>query len=320
MMKPALPPDVLAQAADWFARLQDPAAGPGERARWSAWRAASPQHAQAWHQVETVWGGFDGLPAALAQQTLDQAASRLRARRQALRRGGAGLLGVFGLSLVGWRLLEPQGALQTALGQTRQWALADGGRLWLNTDSHADLDYGPQQRRIRLHEGELLLQAEADSQALPRPLLLETGLAQVSPLVPSRFAWRDEGRGGGLLSVYQGQVELQPRRGPTRRVEAGRSLRLRPGGGQLEGRALALHEAWSRGLLIAENMRLADFLAELSRYRPGRLDCEAALAELRLVGSFPTQDPERALRALAETLPLHIERPLPGWTRLRARA
>lgn len=320
----ALPPEVLAQAADWFARLQDPAADAGERSRWSAWHASSPRHAQAWREVEAVWGGFDALPPALAQQALAQAAGRQRARRQLLKRGGAGLLSVMGVSVLGWQALQPQAALQTAHGQTGQWTLADGSRLWLNTASRADLAFGPQQRQIRLLEGELLLQAEADRQLLPRPLLLDTGRAQlrVADDGPSRFAWRELGREGGLLSVYQGRVELALRQGdaPPRRVSAGQSLQLRPGGELAEGRALALHEAWSRGLLVAENMRLDDFLAELSRYRRGWLDCEPALASLRLVGSFPTQDSERALQALAETLPLQIGRPLPGWTRLRARA
>ncbi|WP_310384959.1 hypothetical protein [Roseateles sp.] len=51
-----------------------------------------------------------------------------------------------------------------------------------------------------------------------------------------------------------------------------------------------LREAWRRGWLVAEDLRLDEFLDEFSPYYPGRLDCAPEPATLRLAGSFPLAD------------------------------
>ena len=54
----------------------------------------------------------------------------------------------------------------------------------------------------------------------------------------------------------------------------------------------AMHEdAWLQGALYADNMRLDAFIAELGRYRRGRLACDPAVAGLRISGSFPWRTP-----------------------------
>ena len=71
--------------------------------------------------------------------------------------------------------------------------------------------------------------------------------------------------------------------------------------------------AWTRGLLIAENMRLADFLSELARYRRGHLGCDPKVADLRIVGTYALADTDRVLAALEATLPVRVRTPLPWW-------
>ena len=55
--------------------------------------------------------------------------------------------------------------------------------------------------------------------------------------------------------------------------------------------------AWTRGELVANAVPLADFTAELARYRRGLLTCAPGVADLPLVGVFPLADTDRALRA-----------------------
>jgi transmembrane sensor len=57
---------------------------------------------------------------------------------------------------------------------------------------------------------------------------------------------------------------------------------------------------------VAENMRIADFLAELDRYRSGLLRCAREVAELRVSGVFSLRDTDRALQNLALSLPVNI--------------
>ena len=80
--------------------------------------------------------------------------------------------------------------------------------------------------------------------------------------------------------------------------------------------ASAEHQAWTTGVLLADNQRLEDFLAELSRYRHGYLGCDPRIADLRVVGAFPLADTERVLDALAATLPVRIERRMAWWVSL----
>ncbi|WP_370444251.1 hypothetical protein [Candidatus Burkholderia verschuerenii] len=53
-------------------------------------------------------------------------------------------------------------------------------------------------------------------------------------------------------------------------------------------------------------MRLADFLSEIGRYRRGVVRCDASIADLRLSGTYPLDDTDRVLAALAHALPVRI--------------
>ena len=63
-------------------------------------------------------------------------------------------------------------------------------------------------------------------------------------------------------------------------------------------------EAWTRGLLLAEDIALHELIAELSRYRPGHITLAAEIANLKVYGAFPLQDTDRALNMLGATLPI----------------
>ena len=52
-------------------------------------------------------------------------------------------------------------------------------------------------------------------------------------------------------------------------------------------------------------------LAELSRYRRGRISCAPEVADLRVSGTYHIGDTDRALAFLAQTLPVRVR----YWTR-----
>lgn len=78
--------------------------------------------------------------------------------------------------------------------------------------------------------------------------------------------------------------------------------------------------AWMRGLLVAERMRLEDFLATLARHRRGFIDCEPAIRELIVSGVYSLDDTDQTLAALARALPVRIETLTRYWVKVRARA
>ncbi|MNH22283.1 fec operon regulator FecR [compost metagenome] len=74
--------------------------------------------------------------------------------------------------------------------------------------------------------------------------------------------------------------------------------------------------AWSEGLIVTRDMRLHDFLAQVSRYRHGYLACSDDIADLRLSGVFRLDDPEQLLQLLPKTLPVSLRQRTRWWIRV----
>lgn len=311
----------LQQAADWFARLRDGAAGEAEHAAWRRWYDAAAEHRQAWAFVERVGSRFAPIRATpdprLAAAAL-QAAAAPRLRRRGVVFGAAAFAG--GLS--GWTLWRdpalaaPLLALwadeRSAVGELREIVLADGSRVWLASASAFDQEYGRSLRRLRLLAGELMVRTGADERAfvvdLPQGRLRALG---------TRFTVRLEDDGLGLVAVHAGAVELRAAAGAAvRRVQAGEQLRFdAAGAGPLQPVDPA-REAWTRGLLIARAMPLAQVVAELQRWHRGRITLAPEIAALPVFGSYPLRDAGRTLAMLSSVMPIGVRRPLPGWTRV----
>ena len=64
---------------------------------------------------------------------------------------------------------------------------------------------------------------------------------------------------------------------------------------------------------------LSEVLRELARYQTGHLGASAEVADIRVLGSYPLAQPERALAMLEAALPIRVQRSLPWWTTVQAR-
>lgn len=301
----------LREAAHWFAVLQSGSPSEQELAAWRVW-IADPEHARLWRKVEAISGQLQVLSADPVGRDADAllAVSRPN-RRQALKLlgllcGGGALTLAAGDGLP-WR--EWSASQRSRVGEVRDLRLADGSRLWLNTDSALDVDFDAQRRRLALYRGEILLEAAAD----PRPLVLRGAHGRLVAAQAARFSLRQDAD-DSLLSVLEGRVLLQPADGASMHLlAAGRQQRFRRDRLFPVEPLQSARQAWTQGMLQADRMRLADFVAELSRYRRGVLDCDPRIADLPVVGAYPLADPERVLEALATTLGVRVRRRLPWW-------
>lgn len=314
---------VMQEAAEWFAVLRADDAALADQLEWQRWHDASPAHRAAWRRVEAVSAEFQLLPGEPARIALDEVGPRDGSRRNVIK----GLLmlcltaGLGGSAFLrsdtrNWLTgLNAQQA--TKVGEIRQLALADGGELWLNTDTSLDIDYTPALRRIALYSGEILIATAKDTQLPPRPLVVDVLHGRLRAL-GTRFTVRSSAD-ATLLSVYEGKVQVEPREGGgTRIVDAGSQLSFDAAS---IGQPYALDEnasAWIEHRLMPDQMRLDDFLAELSRYRRGHLGCAPEVAHLRLVGSYPLADTDRILAALEATLPVRVRRIHDWWVTVEA--
>ena len=258
--------------------------------------------------------GLSGWP---ARRVLEQGADGRQRRRRAVLRalalvpmaGMAGWLGARTLPWQGWTAAE-----RTGVGERREIVLADGSSVWLNTATALDVAFDGPLRRLVLYRGEVLVSTGHRDPAEMRPLVVDVPQARLTAR-GTRFAVRHAAGDRVLLTVFEGAVEACPAAGPggARTLSAGQQAWIHADGVDAPHAARGSDADWTRGMLVADGLRLADFLAELSRYRAGYLGCAPEVAELRIVGAFPLADTDRVLDALQVTLPVKIHKPLPWW-------
>ncbi|MDM0008259.1 FecR domain-containing protein [Variovorax sp. J22G73] len=325
----------LREAAEWFAALSMPPVSVSDQHRWRDWLAASRDHQRAWARVEAVDADFAApreLPdgqRALAGAALKVAAEQVRRRRQVLRMlvlaGAGGALATTAVQQQATRRwLSALGAdHRTATGETRRIDLAGGGALWLASATAVDLvdDAAlPGAKLLRLLHGEVLVETGHGVGA--RPLAVQTPHARLQPL-GTRFSVRLQDDGAQtLLCVFEGRVSARLARsagGADQVVPAGMQVALTSDASGVPVPVDPAREAWTRGVLLADGMRLDAVVAELARYRRGRLACSADVGALRVTGGFPLLDTDRALQMLAGALPVRISAALPWWVSVEPR-
>lgn len=315
--KSDISPAVAQQAVGWLLEMQEGSLNTSRQKAWQLWLNGNVEHQRAWAHIQRVNQRLGGLSSPLAHAALG--APKSGSRRHALK-----LLLLLGAgSVAGWSLRD-QIALQPLLadynsgvGEQRKVALSDGSQIQLNTASAVDVKFDVQQRLIRLLSGEILMTASADT----RPLNLLTAEGSVKVATgSSRFNLRQL-NGRTQLAVFAGVVELAPgeRAGTGLIVQAQQQVTFSRNAWDSVGPVDASSGAWADGMLVASRMKLSDFLGELGRYRRGRLNCDAKVANLLISGSYPLADSERILDMLEIALPVRIQRFTRYWVNVQAR-
>ncbi|MCF5170569.1 FecR domain-containing protein [Pseudomonas canadensis] len=309
--QPPLAPEVLEEAAEWLMRLSEGGLSDHERAEWERWKVSSPERDRAWARAQLLQSKLDGLPPALAMSALDRPSHP--ERRAALGKLAL-LLAVMPVGWGSWKLAHTQqwtADYRTRVGERREWVLADGSRITLNTDSAIDVLFDSQQRLVHLREGEILVQTAQDAS---RPFLVSTGQGRMQAL-GTRFTVR-ELNSRTHLAVLEGAVKVMladNRQVAPLVVNAGQRMDF---SAQTFGSLTPTDRnvgAWTQGMLMADKMRLADFVAELTRYRRGFVRYDPTIAELRISGAFPISDTQRTLNMLVQTYPVLVSGHLNGY-------
>ncbi|MCB4811529.1 FecR domain-containing protein [Methylovorus menthalis] len=311
----------LQQAAEWFAMLHAGEFDTEERAALQAWLEQDNAHRLAWQQVENVMRKFQHMGDDAARQTLHTLS-------QGRRRVVKSILALCLISAGGWSIARQPAVQQwsgilmaqhtTRIGERRRMQLADGSILWLNTASAVNIDYSASQRHIQLVAGEVWVQTATDTMQPGRPFIVSTRHGQLQAL-GTRFNVLDDGQ-RSHVAVFEGAVaiRLQQADQPGLIVQAGEQSSFDGISIQPAHEADPAMESWTRGMLVADNLPLPEFVARLERYRRGHLGYDPALSHLRIVGAFPLQDTDRALHLLEQTLPVRVHRLLPWWVTLES--
>lgn len=288
-----------------------------QRADFERWHAADEEHARAWLQLGMLNQRF-AAAAGPARKALGETRAGLRQRVRKLGSGLASLVLVGGL--LGW--LSAHQSLgywladqRTATGEQRSLRLEDGTLLSLNTHSAVDVRFDEQQRLIVLREGEISIETGHNDD---RPFIVATEDGRLRAL-GTRFLVRLEGQ-GTRLGVLQSAVAAKPQdSGDEQIVREGQQVLMNHDRlGHIDPLAMGA-DAWTRGMLVVDNVRLDELVQELGRYRSGYLGVAPEVAGLRITGSFPLHNTDLALQSLLPTLPVQVERRTPWWVKVAAK-
>lgn len=301
----------LKAASAWYAWLCSGSVEADEQQAWQRWYDADELHRQAWQQIETLREQLGLLPGPVASSTLRGVD---HGRRRLL-----GSLALVAMALpLGWFAWQSDtrrywlADLRSGVGERREWKLSDGSRLMLGTASAAQWHADGQRRVLRLLAGEAMI----DSVDEARPLLVETRYGVIRSQ-GARFCVRSDDQDCQVAVLAQ-RVEVAPLHHlpDMRALVAGQQVRFdaeRIGSQRANDAATA---AWTQGSLIALDQPLGELIAELARYRHGVLRLDPALAGLKVSGSFPLTDTDRALAALEHSLPVRVVRRSDYWVTL----
>jgi transmembrane sensor len=289
------------QAVQWFVLLRDDDATAEDRSAFASWLAADRAHEAAWRSVERMWGGLDALaPDAARLRRKPRRAGRLKGIAAA-----AVLLAVLGIA---WQM-TPVGLLadyRTAIGERRVIALQDGSQVELGAASALDVAFSAGERRVKLLSGEAFFTVTKD-EARPFVVAAENGEVKVLGT-----AFDVKIADGVMVAVTRNAVRVSARASTTSIapivVTQGQAVRYDADGiSAVSAADLDSIQAWRQGQLVFRNVPLDAVLAELQRYRSGRIALiGGALGQRRVTAVFDAHNADAALDTIAESLSLRV--------------
>jgi len=306
------------QAIEWMLRLEGHNLTDLDRANYEAWRREDPRHVETMEKLTKITKHFDvprnmGIGTDTILKQLEQSTNRRSFLRNiALIAGtvaGAGWLGhreVVELNL---------GAdFRTTTGQRRSYRLPDQSLITLNTNSAADIIFDGRERLVRLRAGQLMAWVAHDRD---RPFVVGTPYGSVRAL-GTQYQVRllpNEAE----VAVASSKVEVHTQSGAVGQLLAGQSITFSANAIGTPTQSKSGNAAWVDGYFVGLDTPLIDFIDALRPYRRGIIRVDPTVASLRVSAAIPLDDPDRALNALANTLPIEVNRIAGFWTTVSAR-
>jgi transmembrane sensor len=320
---------LVEEALHWLAVLKDRNASEADRQAFDRWLKHDPSHEAAWRRAQLVWMRLDRIgpafrnrahppapspPRLVAPPSMrPQLSASLPARpglgRRSLLYATTGVAAGVVIVAVPAAVLLTRPSLfadhATAVGERRKITLDDGSKVELAGSTSLSIDFTADLRRIVLHEGEAFFNVIADP---ARPFVVDaaTGRTRASgaafdikmspPLVAVAVTAHSvfvSANGVEPVTVNEGQ-----------RVRYGPNLT-----GAVRDANLDQVEAWRRDRLVFQDTPLGEVIADLERYRGGRIFLmDSSLRTLLVTGAFDTSEADAALDAIASMLPVRADR------------
>lgn len=316
---------VLEQASEWFATLQDQNVSEKEKSEWKLWLNSSLEHQKAWTSIEEISKTFHKTSQSTEAVPVREILSSSKQAKRGSKINYLTVILLIGfLPLFTWHSYSPFELdgntlnLTTLIGETRSLQLADGTHIWLNTNTKLRVRYDQNLRIIKLLYGEVLIETRKEDNQ-DGVLVVETVDGRMTAL-GTRFNVRYHKSAYTELSVFEGAVKIEPAMTTAHRVvNAGHSNVFNQQTIAESQKVDLARQAWTKGILLADNIPLCDFLDELSRYSDDEIICSKEVASINLIGSYSTDDIHTVFTALQSSIPVYIWQVNPGIWRVEKR-
>lgn len=291
------------KAIEWVVLLHSGHETPADHEAFARWRAIDRRHEIAAREAEAIWQGIGAAGRTIRGDARGKSRARMT-RRAVLGLGAVGLVGG-GLVQSGLVRLTFLSDYATGIGEWKTIALSDGSTVQLNARSALSVGFDRTRRLVSLTEGQAAFSV-ADDPA--RPFLVSAAGGQTMA-AGSQFDV-DIRPDDVAVTILHGDVSVSAE-AAGRAVTATTNQRiLYDGRGGLTKVAdvdADTETAWRRGKLVFNDRRLTDVVAEVERYRYGRIVLVgAALQRLSVSGVFDLTDPQSVLTTIRQTLPVRV--------------
>lgn len=323
--------EVVEQAAEWLVRLSaddlTPAARAALQAEFDCWQQQDAAHASAVRTMQTL---IRQTKQAASMTDVRHARAAIDASFASTRTPGKNLaktlVWMLCLFLPLWLVLEiypPAWLLadvRTATGEWQSRILTDGSHITLGSGSAINFAFDPDQRRLELISGEILVEVAADA----RPFQVVTPHGYIRAL-GTRFIV-NLAEQATMLTMLESRTAVRTAAQQTGTdetvVSAGQRVRFSAAGidETHEIDTLAATDDWRLRQLMVENRPLPEVLDALARHHRGMLYFDRGkLARMNVSAVLPLEDTDRALQLLADSFPIRINRITPWLIVVEAR-
>lgn len=241
----------------------------GDLVEFEYWKAESADHDRVYAELEAMWDDLGG--AASVRAHAPQWAEAFRRRQRTVLRWRpwvAQAAAVVLLLVTSMQYITTwQYDYHTGPGEIREVALADGSRMFLKGDTALDAQVGGTgARTIKLARGEAFFEVQHDAK---RPFSVDVGIGMVRD-IGTGFSVARTGQSASV-SVDHGIVSVAAG-GDTDILTKGQGISFnRYKLGRKNAVEIGTISAWRRGLYLAEDKPLAEVLADLDEYYPGKI-------------------------------------------------
>lgn len=261
------------EARSWVIRLASGRITEQDGAAFRRWHAADPAHARAFSEAKRQWQVIGEAAAEFAARPTQPARDLSRQPARPSRRwvlGGAAAAACAGAVAMRppfdlWSpVLDLSSDFHTGIGETRMVAVSDDVSVQLSTRSRLALQ-SDKSNDLRV----ALLGGEATIASQSRPITVSAGDGEARAAM-GRFNLRNDD-GEVRVTCLEGQTEVSC---------AGRRITLQPRQqARYDSRGVSAPTtidpddltAWQRGMLVFRDQSLRDMVAEINRYRAGRI-------------------------------------------------